>query len=542
MNNEYYEPGTGNIADAAHQQARQIGRTRVVGQNERRVDARPLVTGAPVYAAEFEQPNMLHARIMHSPHAHANILSIDKSKALALPGVYAVLTYEDVPRVAHSTAGQPYPESSPYDAYLLDNKVRYVGDWVAFVAAETSAIAEEALKLIDVAYEVLPAVFDPLEAMRDGAPQLHEPDTTHPNTGKHFGEIYDATRNIAAHEEIRNGDFAAAIGEADIVVEGEYRVPFISHAVLEPHVCVAYLDGYERLIVVSSTQVPYHTRRQLAAVLQLPISRIRVVKPRVGGGFGSKQEMLLEPVAAVLAMKTRQPVRIEYSRQEEFTAGRFRHPMIIRMRSGVKRDGTLGDLSMHSIGNAGGYGTNSFTVTRSTGHKTLCLYRAKAYYFRADAIYTNLPITGAMRGYGAPQGFFALESHIDEIAHRLHMDPLDFRRKNHVQKGDWDPMEMEEVDGVWRSKRQFRSCGLPQCLEHGVAAIGWYEPFDRGDGKPIRRGRGMATAMQGSGVASFELGGASIKLNEDGSFNVMTGATDIGQGSDTVLAQIAAEA
>ena len=177
--------------------------------------------------------------------------------------------------------------------------------------------------------------------MRDGAPQLHEPDTTHPNSGKHFGDIYDAAHNIAAHEEISYGDFAAAMREADIIVEGEYRVPFISHAVLEPHVCVAYLDGYERLIVVSSTQVPYHTRRQLAAVLELPISRIRVVKPRVGGGFGSKQEMVLEPVAAVLALKTRQPVRIEYSRQEEFTAGRFRHPMIMRMRSGVKQDGTL---------------------------------------------------------------------------------------------------------------------------------------------------------------------------------------------------------
>jgi putative selenate reductase molybdopterin-binding subunit len=542
MTNDYYEPGTGNIADAQHQRARQETRTRVVGQKERRVDARPLVTGAPVYAAEFEQPNMLHARILHSPHAHANIRYINKTRALALPGVYAVLTYEDLPRVAHSTAGQPYVEMSPYDTYLLDNRVRYVGDWVAFVAAETPAIAEEALGLIDVDYEALPAVFDPLEACQDGAPQLHEPDTTHPNAGKNLGSIYDAAHNIAAHEVIKHGDFDAAMREADIVVEGEYRVPFISHAVLEPHVCVAYLDGYDRMIVVSSTQVPYHTRRQLAAVLQLPISRVRIVKPRVGGGFGSKQEMLLEPVAAVLALKTRRPVRIEYSRQEEFTAGRFRHPMLMRMRSGVKRDGTLVAISMHSIGNAGAYGTHSFTVTRSTGHKTLCLYRAKAYLFQADAIYTNLPITGAMRGYGAPQGFFALESHIDEIAHRLNMDPLEFRRKNHVQKGDWDPVEGEEVDGVWHSKRQFRSCGLPQCLEQGIAAIGWHVPFDRGDGKPIRRGRGMATAMQGSGVASFELGGASIKLNEDGSFNVMTGATDIGQGSDTILGQIAAEA
>src|SRR5947209_7847786 len=205
MNNDFYEPGSGNIADAGHQLARQAARTRVVGQKERRVDARPLVTGAPVYAAEFEQPNMLHARILHSPHAHAIIRHVDKRKALALPGVWAVLTYEDVPRVAHSTAGQPYPEPSPYDTYLLDNHVRYVGDWVAFVAAETPALAEEALGLIEVEYEVLPAVFDPLEAMREGAPQLHEPDTTHPNIGTNFGNIYDAAHNIAAHEELERG-------------------------------------------------------------------------------------------------------------------------------------------------------------------------------------------------------------------------------------------------------------------------------------------------------------------------------------------------
>lgn len=539
--NPYSEPGAGNMADAAHQAARQQARTRVVGQRERRVDARPLVTGAPVYASEFEQPHMLHGRILHSPHAHALIRHINTERALALPGVHAVLTYKDVPRVAHSTAGQPYPEPSPYDMYLLDDRVRYVGDWVAFVAAETSALAAEALALIAVEYEILPAVFDPLEAMQAWTPQIHEPDTTHPNYGKHLGDIYDATRNLVAHEVITHGDFEAAMREADVIVESEYRVPYISHAVLEPHVCVAYLDGYERMIVVSSTQVPYHTRRQLASVLQMPISRVRVVKPRVGGGFGSKQEMLLEPVAAILALKTRQPVRVEYSRQEEFTAARFRHPMLISMRSGVKRDGTLLAISMHTLGNAGAYGTHSLTVTRSTGHKTLCLYRAQAYKFVADAAYTNLPITGAMRGYGAPQGFFALESHIDEIAHRLKMDPLAFRCKNHVQKGDWDPLEGEMIEGVWRSKRHFRSCGLPQCLEQGMAAIGWDQPFERGDGKPIRRGRGMATAMQGSGVASFELGGASIKLNEDGSFNVMTGATDIGQGSDTILAQIAAE-
>ncbi|HKV56843.1 MAG TPA: molybdopterin cofactor-binding domain-containing protein, partial [Ktedonobacteraceae bacterium] len=242
MDNNYSEPGAGNIAGREYQRARQLSRTRVVGQRERRVDARPLVTGAPVYAAEFEQPGMLHARILHSPHAHANILSIDTSKALALPGVWAVLTHHDLPRVAHTTAGQPYVELSPYDMYVLDNRVRYIGDWVAFVAAETPAIADAALQLIEVDYEVLPAVFDPLEAMRDGAPQLHERDVTHPNSGQHLGDIYDAEHNISAHEMITNGDFDAAMREADIIVEGEYRVPHIAHAMLEPHICVAYMD------------------------------------------------------------------------------------------------------------------------------------------------------------------------------------------------------------------------------------------------------------------------------------------------------------
>jgi putative selenate reductase molybdopterin-binding subunit len=513
----------------------------VIGRAERRVDARALVSGAPVFAAEFEMPNMLHGRILHSPHAHANILAIDASKALALPGVRSVLTWRDVPRVRHSTAGQPYPEPSPYDAYLLDNRARYVGDWVAFVAAETPELAEEALGLIDVTYEVLPAVFDPLEAMQDGAPQLHEPDTHHPNYGKHNGDIYDASHNLAAHEDLERGDTDAAMAEAEVIVEGEYRVQMVSHCALEPHVCVAYLDPYERLNVVSSTQVPYHTRRQLAEAMALPLSKVRIIKPRVGGGFGSKQEMLLEPVAGALALATRQPVRVEYSRAEEMSAGRFRHPMIIRMRTGLKRDGTILALDMHAIGNTGAYGTHGFTVVRSAGHKTLCLYRAKAYRFRADVVYTNWPIAGAMRGYGAPQGFFALESHIDECAHAVGLDPVAFRKQNHVQKGDFDPIDTETIDGMVIHHRQFNSCGLPECVERGAAAIGWGTPLQRVEGH-IRRGRGVATAMQGSGVAKFELGGASIKLNEDGSFNVMTGATDIGQGSDTVLAQIAAEA
>jgi putative selenate reductase molybdopterin-binding subunit len=540
MQNNDFAQGSGNTTDAAHQTERQRTRTRVVGASARRIDARPLVTGAPVYTAEYSLPHMLHAKILHSPHAHANILNIDKSKALALAGVHAVLTHADIPRIAHTTAGQPYPELSPYDQYVLDTRVRYVGDWIAFVAAETPEIATAALDLINVEYEILPAVFDPQEALQPWTPQLHEPDTTHPNYGKKFGDIYDATHNLVGHEEFTNGDLTLAMRASDIIIESEYRMPAIAHAMLEPHVCVAHLDAYERMIVVSSTQVPYHTRRKLAAVLEMPVARVRVIKPRVGGGFGGKQEMLLEPVAALLAMHTHRPVRVEYTRQEEFTAARFRHPMIIHMRSGVKRDGTLLAISMHILANAGAYGSHSLTVARAAAHKSLCLYRARAYHFIAEAVYTNLPVSGAMRGYGAPQGFFALESHIDEIAHTLNIDPLTFRRLNHVQKGDWDPIEGVFTEKTWHSHRQFRSCGLTTCLELGAQALGWDKPLARSSGT-IRRGRGLATAMQGSGVSGFEIGGAMIKLNEDGSFNLDTGATDIGQGSDTILAQIAAE-
>ncbi len=514
---------------------------RGVGAPLPRVDGRALVAGAPVYTVDLDLPDMLHGKILHSPLAHARVAAIDVTRALALPGVRAVLTHRDVPPTRHATAGVPFPELSPYDTRLLDPHLRYVGDWVALVAAETEALAEAALALIDVAYEELPAVFDPVAAMAEGAPQLHDPDTTHPRFGATPGPVYDARHNVAAHEEIwRGGDFAAAIARADRVVEGTYRTQRVAHCALEPHVSIAQVDGYDRLNIWSSTQVPFHTRRQLARVLGWPVSRIRVIKLRVGGGFGGKQEMLLEPAAAALAIATRRPVRLLHTRQEEFNASRFRHPMTIRMRSGVTQDGTLLALEMHAVADTGAYGGHGLTVAQAAGHKTLCLYRAQAYHFVADAVYTNAPVSGAMRGYGAPQGYFALESHMDEVAAALGLDPLALRRRNHVRRGDDDPINLDPTAPEPRSARRFRSCGLPECLERGAAAIGWERPLERGRGV-VRRGRGLAIAMQGSGVAGSELGGASIKMNDDGSFNVMTGATDIGQGSDTVLAQIAAE-
>ncbi len=499
----------------------------VVGQGERRVDGRALVTGGPVYAADFSMPRMLHGRILHSPHAHARIQAIRTDRAKALPGVRAVLTHHDVPGVPHSTAGQPWPETSPYDARVLDEKVRYVGDWVALVAADTLQLADQAIALIEVDYDVLPAVFTAEEALAPGAPQLHEADT-HP--APELGGILDPSRNLVARLELSLGDVDAALSQADMVTESTYRVPHMQHCSLEPHVTVAWMDDLNRLNIVTSTQVPFHTRRQLALACGLSVKQVRIIKPRVGGGFGGKQEMLTEPAAALLAMKTRRPVRLEFTRTEEFNASRLRHAMTITVKSGVSNSGQLGALEMRVVSDTGAYGAHGSSVAGNAAKKTLALYRAEARRFSAHTAYTNLPISGAMRGYGGTQGYFALESHMDEVAIRLGLDPIAFRLKNAIRKGDDDAI----------NHRHIHSCALPECVSQAMDKFGW------ADRKPVRqgirrRGFGVAFCMQGSGVAGAELGGATIKLNEDGSFNLLTGATDIGQGSDTVLSQIAAE-
>ena len=508
----------------------------VIGTSPRRVDARGLMTGAPIYTVDFEMPNMLHARILRSPHAHARVLAVDASAALALPGVRSVLWWRDLPAKPHSTGGVPNPEPAPYDTCALNSTVRYVGEPVALIAADSESLAEAAARLIEVEYEELPAVFDVTEAIRPGAPQLHEQSLDEPG----LTLIHDPAHNIVAHTEYELGDLRAAMAGADLVLERTYETPTMSHCALEPHAGLAYLDPYNRLTVVSSTQVPFHVRRQLARALDLPIRRVRIVKPRVGGGFGGKQEMVLEPLVGALALVTRRPVRMVLTRAEEFAASRVRHAALITVRGGVTHDGRITALEMHALTNTGAYGTHAFTVTRAIGHKTLGLYRADAYHYSGDAVYTNRPIAGAFRGYGATQGYFALESFIDELAVELKLDPLEFRRRNHTAKGDLDPMDYHPGPRGLEPGRAFNSCGLAECIEEGARRIGWYEPRPASDG-PIKRGLGMAICMQGSGVAKQELGGATLKLNEDGSFNLLTGATDIGQGSDTVLSQIAAE-
>jgi putative selenate reductase molybdopterin-binding subunit len=512
---------------------------RAVGRRVPRVDAVKLALGKPAFTDDFGLPGMLYGKLLLSPHAHARIRRIDASRARALPGVHAVLTYQDTPAVRFSTAGQSHPLPSPLDTVSLDSKVRFVGDRVAAVAAETLQIAEEAMRLIEVDYEVLPAVLDMEEALKPGAPIIHdEPDCT-----AHIPGTYFPKRNIAAHSEAQVGDLGHGFAQAWRVFEAEYRVPQVTHVLPEPHVCITWWDEDDRLVIRSATQVPFHVRRILAPVLGLPDKRIRVIKPRIGGGFGGKQELVLEDICAHLTLATGRPVRMAFTREEEFIAGRTRHPQIIRLRIGVSRDGALTAMEMRILATTGAYGSHALTVQANTGAKALALYRCPNQRFAFEAVYTNQPVAGAMRGYGGPQGLFAMEVHMDEIAAALELDPIEFRRRNWIRVGDVFPLAEELGEGRKGYPQPLRSSGLSQCVELGAKAIGWEQravySVERGAAK--RRGIGMAALIHGSGIPGIDMGGAYIKMNDDGSFNLLVGATDLGTGADTVLAQIAAE-
>lgn len=495
------------------------------------MDAVKLATGRALFTDDVELRGMLHARLLYSPHAHARILNIDTRRAEQLEGVRAVLTYKNVPRVVFSSAGENYPEPPPYDQVLLDDKVRFVGDRVAAVAADSQEIAEEALALIEVDYEQLAPVFEPEEAWQPGAPVIHDqPDSV---------GIYDAKRNIAAHLGLTVGNPDKGFAEADIVMEREYRTQFAQHCAIEPHITICWLDEDDRLVIRTSTQVPFHVRRIVAHELQIPVGRVRVIKPRIGGGFGGKQEVVTEDLCAALCLRTRRPVRLEFTREEEFFATRSRHPQIIRLKMGATRDGQLKAVEMNVLENAGAYGTHSLTVMGVTATKTLSLYNVANARFVGNAVYTNLPPAGAFRGYGAPQGFFAFESFLEELAAELGMDSLAIRRQNFIQPGQVPPFAQIVSEGKETAKRAVTTCGLEECLQRGMEEIGWDEI--RTSEGPVRRGVGLACAMQSSGIARLDMGAAFMKMNEDGSFNLMVGVPDIGTGSDTIMAQIAAE-
>jgi putative selenate reductase molybdopterin-binding subunit len=538
--------------------------TSYVGRPEVKVDAVKLALGKPAFAADMEMRGMLVGKVLRSPHAHARISRIDASRARALPGVHAVLTWEDVPRVVHSTAGQSDPIPGPLDFFSLDNKVRFVGDRVAAVAAETEEIAERALEMIEVQYEVLPAILDPREAEparcrtpvaqafvgeASGAPDVASPIIHDEPEYVPFADC-DPNCNIASTIRIDLGDVDAAFQQVDHIFEGMYSVQRVQQAPIEPFVCITYWDEDDRLVIRTSTQVPFHIRRMLAPVLQLPVKRIRVIKPRIGGGFGNKQEVMLEDICAHLTIATGRPVHMEYTREEQFVASTSRHPMHIRMRTGVMADGSILANEMLVLSDTGAYGNHALTVTGNTGHKAMSLYDAPNIRFHADIVYTNLPTSGAYRGYGVPQGFFALETHMERIARELGLDPLQFRLQNSVKPGAEHPMSKVWSEGREAHAEIIRTCALDECARVGADAFGWADDHDQAAGldrhlvpdQPhLRRGQGVALVMQGTAIPNLDMGAATIKLNDDGSFNLLVGATDLGTGSDTVLTQMAAE-
>ena len=519
-----------------------------INHSVHKLDAVKLVQGKPAFTADMQIPGTLFAKVLRSPHAHAEIEEIDTCKAKALPGVVAVLTWKDLPRVVYSTAGQSDPIPGPLDMFSLDHRVRFVGDRVAFVAAETPEIAEKALSLIEVKYKKLPAILDPRDAMKEGAVRIHE-EPEYVN----FADS-DASRNLPAEIRIDIGDVEKGFSEADQIFEREYVVPKVQQAHIEPHVTLSYWDEDDRLVIRTSTQVPFHARRILAPVLGLPVKRIRVVKPRIGGGFGNKQEVLIEDVAGHLTIATGKPVLYEMTREEEMIASRSRHPMRVHMKTGVKKDGTITANAMYALSDTGAYGCHALTVTGNTGHKSMGLYVGDGEYrkspnirFHADIVYTNTPPAGAYRGYGVPQGYWPLDRHMETIARALNLDPLEFRLKNTLHAGEFHPFSTAWNEGREPVPEVIQTVGLVECVRQGKEAIGWDKKFGNPDwhnleGKPhLRRGIGVALVMQGTAIPYLDMGSASLKINDDGSFNLLIGATDLGTGSDTVLAQMAAE-
>ena len=509
-----------------------------VGKNKRKVDGDKLARGKALFVDDIKIPadKIYHAKILHSPHAHAIIKKIDAAKALALPGVVGVFSHENVPRVPFTTAGQNYPEPSPYDTFVFDSKVRFAGDRVCAVLADSPDTAARALDLIKVEYEPLPAILNMREAIGNKTIIHDELDST---------GIFDKNKNIAAHVQASMGDIEKGFKEADHIFENEYSVQYVQAVPLEPHIAVTYYDENDRLVIYCSTQVPFHSRRIVAQVLGMPVQKVRVIKPRTGGSFGVKQEILIEDLCAMLTHLTKKAVKLEYTRHEEFCAARTRHPQIATIKSGFKKDGTITALSMKLLANTGAYGSHALTVQCNTGSKSLCLYNTPNVNFEATIVYTNLPVAGALRGYGGPQGYFPLDSHFEECAKKLNIDSIELRRKNQVKVGDDLILTKALGEGREGYMQVLRTCGMQQCLDIVLKDLDYYnkkKEYDESNKKShIKRGVGLALTMHGSGIPGVDMGAASIKMNDDGSFNLLCGATDLGTGSDTILSQIAAE-
>jgi CO/xanthine dehydrogenase Mo-binding subunit len=453
--------------------------------------------------------------------------------------VVDILSCQNVPRILHTSAGQGYPEPSPYDSVLFDSRMRFIGDRVALVAAETLEAAREAAQKIKIDYEIMDPLLDRRRAMEEGTPRLHG--------GEDHAKIpvaYEPEMNLAAEIEFSFGDLERGLAKADLIEEHEYSLPAASHCAMEPHAAVAYIDQRGRLVIISTTQVPFHARRIVSKLIELPLHQIRVIKPRIGGGFGGKQEVILEPLVALVAWRHKRPARLVLSRREVFVATRTRHAADLLLKTAAAKDGGITAMQMDCLLEAGAYGTHSLTVLSNVGSKVLPLFnKIDNIRFHGRSVYTNLPVSGAYRGYGATQGYFAWNQQIDAVARWAGQDVVDYCKRWHIRTGETSAVFEALGEGKEGVSQVIQSCGLSDCLDQGAKAIGWTEKRDRRIrvGPDKVKGVGLAVAMQGSGIPLVDMGAASMKMNEDGSLNLYVGATDIGTGSDTILAQIAAE-
>lgn len=508
---------------------------RTVGKASRKVDGPKMVKSDPCFVEDMVKPGSLYLKVLRSPHAHARIRKIDVSRAMKLSGVEYILTHENCPDILYNAAGQGFPEPSPYDRRLINRKMRFVGDRVAAVAADSLETAEQALSLIEVDYETLPAVFSIEEAEAAGAPQIHDED----NVEYCFPIGQNLKRNLAASASGGIGDVEKGLAEADVVVTRTYRTPHIQCTPLEPHVVYTYMDG-DRLVVRASTQVPWHLRRIVAKVLEIPETRIHVVKERVGGGFGAKQDIVLEELAAFVTWKTGKPVYFRFTREEEFVCSRTRHPTCTTVTVGARRDGSITAVKMHLKADTGAYGPHCLTVPMNACSKSLPLIRCGNMHFAVDVYYTNNVIAGAYQGYGAPAGSFAVQMTLAETAAEIGMDHMAFLRKNHVRTGDRLDILKVLGEGQEGIPQKVTSSGLSECIDRGQVSMNWYSREESAT-PHIRIGKGFAIVQQGSGLPGLDAANAIIKQTGDGLFIVLVGGADLGTGLDTVCVKVAAE-
>ena len=500
-----------------------------IHKSVRKKDSMQLLLGKPVYTDDITGPALV-VKLLRSPHANAIVEEIHTEIAKKIPGVVDIYTWEDVPKTRFAIAGQTYPEPSPYDRLIIDRHVRFVGDVVAIIAAEDEKAACKAMKLVKVKYNVLEPVLD-FHKAKDNPVLVHPEDDWYPPVD--VGG--DAKRNVIAHELSGDGDVDAVISDCEVSFSHAYHMRAFNQAMMETFRTYTCLDRYGRLHVISSTQIVFHVRRILSRALGIPKSKIRVEKPRIGGGFGAKQTAVSEVYPAFVTMQTGRPAKLIFTRYESQIAGSPRHEMEVTVRLGADRDGHIRGLDLYTLSNTGAYGEHGPTTVGLSGHKSIPLYTGglEAFRFGYDVVYTNTMAAGAYRGYGATQGIFALESSVNELAESLGIDPTQIREKNVLREG----MKMPAYYGETAN-----ACALDRCMARCRELFGWEEKYpvrEMGDGKV--RTAGVAMAMQGSCISNVDVGSATVKLADDGTFNLIIGAADMGTGCDTILAQMVAE-